>query len=140
MTDKQKLNIIIGGSQYDCAECAAANMLAPPFVYIYDESTLAKYPTLPGDAIINITCAFEKGGNADIYGGVMKAMGLFAGQLKLFGFKGVFYPVTLVKFISLNFPITIALHFGMTVQIQAKSVLLDRRGIHVLEGEIIDAA
>lgn len=27
---QQTLNIVIGASQYDCAECAAANMLAPP--------------------------------------------------------------------------------------------------------------
>ena len=137
---QQKLNIIIGGSQYDCAECAAANMLAPPFVYIYDESTLAKYPTLPGDAIINITYAFEKGWNADIYGGVRKAMGLFAGPLKLFGFLKIYYPVSAVQFINFELSNRIALYFGMTIQIQAKSVLLDWRGIHVLEGEIIDAA
>ena len=139
MTDKQKLNIIIGGSQYDCAECAAANMLAPPFVYIYDESTLAKYPRLPGDAVINVGNVFKQNWNTDLYESVMKAMGLFAGRLKLFGFKDVWYPVTLIKFIGLNHPITVALYYGMTVQIQAKSVLWDWRGIHVLEGEIVDA-
>jgi hypothetical protein len=134
-----ELHIVVGASQYDCAECAAAYMLTPPFVYIYNEVTLAKYTTLPGDAIIHATDTFKKCWNADLYEGVMKTMGLFAGSVQLFGFRGVWYPATIIRFINLNFPVTVALYYGMTVEIRAKSVLLDRRGTHVLEGEIVDA-
>jgi hypothetical protein len=141
MNNKQpELHIIIGASQYDCAECAAAHMLAPPFVYIYNETTLAKYTTLPGDAIIYVANAFKKCWNSDLYEGVRKSMGLVAGQLRLFGFRDVWYPATIVKFISLDFPVTVALYYGITVEIRAKSVLLDQRGIHVLEGEVVDAS
>lgn len=137
---KPSLYAILGTSQYDCAECAATYKLEPPFVYIYNDVTLEKYPKLPHDTEVYTTNTFKKTFNSDLYESVLKAMGCSPHKLTLFGFRDMWYPAFNAAWRNISTPVIVELAYGMTVQIQAKSILIDVRGtLHVLEGEIIDA-